>query len=240
MIRLARRSRRLSTSFSIRISQCCAGAFLTLLCLHSHSLANGVDVDGFLSEFESRRGEVSTFSARFVQKRTLQLFDEVKVSTGTILYKAPRRMIWKYVEPDKTQMRILPDSVEYYFPELEQIEVYPTEKDGGASHFFFAFESSGEQLKKRFDVSIGRAGERLTRVDLLPRTESTASQLLGLTLWLDDADYLPRRIVVREISGDTTEIELSEIRVNETVGDGELEFDAPEGTQIIKNDSSGL
>jgi outer membrane lipoprotein-sorting protein len=40
--------------------------------------------------------------------------------------------------------------------------------------------------------------------------------------------------LIKELSGDITEIELSEMRVNEPIPDEKLKFDAPEGTEIIR------
>lgn len=219
-------------------SLCFTGVFL--LCLCHPAWANGVDIDGFLRELEMKRGKINTFSARFVQKRTLAMFDEIKISKGILLYKAPRQMIWKYTEPDKTQMRLERDSVAFYFPDLEQIEIYPADRNGGNANFFFAFEASADELKESFEVAAGAGGEELTRIDLTPRAGQAPSQLKGLTLWLDDSDYLPRRIFIRDTSGDTTEIELSEVRVNEPIADEDLQFDAPQGTKIIENEPGGF
>ena len=209
-------------------------AALIILCVGSLTLANGVDTDGFLRDFEQKRGEINTYTARFVQKKILTLFEETKISNGALYYRAPQQMTWKYSRPDKTQMRINRDSVSFYFPELEQIEVYPLDKGGGASSFFFAFEASADELKENFEISIGAAGEDLHRVDLSPKSGPLAQQLRGITLWLGKTDYMPRKILIRDISGDTTEIALSEIRVNEPIADDEIEFDAPEGTEIIQ------
>lgn len=200
-----------------------------------------MDVDGFLANLESRRGKMESYSARFVQTKTLDLFGETKISTGTILYKAPQRMIWKYQTPDRTQMLLERESVSFYFPELEQIEIYPVERGGGASGFFFAFEAGAEELKEGFEISIGAStDEKTNRVDLAPRAGSIADQVSGITLWLDRSDYFPRKIRIREISGDTTRVEFSEIAVNEPIADNEMQFDAPEGTTIIENDAGGF
>jgi outer membrane lipoprotein-sorting protein len=155
---------------------------LVLLCIDATSRADGVDVDRLLQDLEDRRGEINSYGARFVQKKTLALFDEEKISTGVMLYKAPRQMIWKYDTSDKTQMRIDGESVSFYFPELKQIEVYPAERGKGVSHFFFAFEASADELKESFEVFIGAVdNERLTRIDLVPKSDPIASELRDRT-----------------------------------------------------------
>lgn len=218
-----------------------ASAALGVLLFASAAHANGVDSESFLHTLEKQRGKVDTFSARFVQKKTLTLFDEQKTSAGVVLYKAPRRMIWKYETPDKTQMLVDGRSVSFYFPELEQIEVYPSEESAGASPFFFAFEATADEIKKSFDVSVACGGdERLSRVELSPKSDPLASELQSITLWLGESDYLPRRIRINEISGDVTDIGLTEVRVNEPISDEELKFDAPEGTAVIEAGPGGL
>ena len=208
---------------------------IALLCswVGSTVYANGTDVDGFLQNLEDQRKKVHSYAARFKQNKTFALFDERKTSTGEVLYKHPQQMLWKYETPDKTQMRIDGKSVSFYFPELEQIEIYPSRE--GASHFFFAFEASAEELMENFDVRIGAsADDRSYRAELVPKSEPLASELQRITLWVGKSDYLPRRVLIRELSGDSTEIEFFDIRVNEPLTDEALEFDAPETTEIIE------
>lgn len=229
----------LPSRFSIRFFPCIFVATLIVFSFHSGTYGNGMDVDGFLRDFEEHRGGVTTYSARFVQTKTLELFGETKVSTGSVLYKAPQRIIWKYEAPDRTQMRIERESVSFYFPELEQIEIYPAAQGKDASGLFFAFEATAAQLRDNFEISLGASEESVCRVELEPKSQSGALPVAGITLWLGRSDYLPRKILIREGSGDSTMIELSAIHVNEPIGDEEMEFDAPEGTRIIRNESGG-
>ncbi len=197
--------------------------------------ANGNPTDDFLRDFEKQRKIVTSYSARFVQKKTLALFDEEKISSGSVLYKAPRQMLWKYEVPDKTQMRIDEESVSFFFPDLEQIEVYTLEQSQGASYFFFAFEAAADELKENFDITVdAETADTVNCVRLVPKADPLASQLNGITLWLRKTDFLPQKIRINELSGDSTEIELSDIRANEPIADNELKFNAPEGTEIIR------
>ncbi len=198
------------------------------------------NVEDFLRKFEKERGKITTYSARFEQKKTLALFNEQKVSTGVVLFKAPHQMIWKYETPDKTQMRVAGQEVSFYFPELKQIEKYPPRGES-ATPFFFAFEATSHEIKQSFDVSVssGEAGG-LLQVKLVPKSEQLASQLQSITLWLERSDYLPRKILISEASGDTTMIELSKVSVNQPIAEKELKFDAPEGTPVIEAESGDL
>jgi outer membrane lipoprotein-sorting protein len=192
------------------------------------------DGNAFFEKLDEQRKNVQSFSARFVQKKTIIFFDEQKVSTGSVLYKTPRQMLWKYETPDKTQMRIDSEAVSFYFPELEQIEIYPVEQGDKASPLFFAFEATADEIKRTFEIAVVFADAGLCRVELFPKAETMAASLKSVVLWLDESDYLPRRIMVREISGDKTEIELTDVRINEPVADKDLTFNAPEGTPIIR------
>ena len=210
-----------------------------MLCLGSHAYADGVDIDRFLKDLEENRGKIETYSGKFVQKRTLELFGETRISTGNLLYKTPQRMIWKYQTPDVMQMRLTREAVSFYFPDLEQIEIYPSSENTGDSGFFFAFESSAAQMKKNFEITVSDGKNGAYRVHLLPKSETLSSRLTAITLWLDKSDYLPRKILILEKMGDSTLIELSDIKVNEPLGDDEMEFNAPEGTTIIEGGSGG-
>jgi len=210
---------------------------VAVLCFSSVVQANGVDLDSLLQDMQGHREKVDTYKAHFVQTKTLELFGRQKSSNGVALYKAPRQMIWKYAAPDKTQMRIDNESVSFYFPELEQIEIYPLKEGRGAS-FFFAFEATVEELEKNFTITDYSVCEGvLNRIDLYPKSDTVAPGLKSIILWLRIPDYLPEKILIREMSGDATEIELSDISVNIPLTDKELNFDAPEGTEVIRAES---
>ncbi len=214
-------------------------AGLIVFCSISLCLAKE-NVENFLRKFEKQRGKITTYAAQFVQKKTLAVFDEQKVSKGVVLFKAPHQMIWKYETPDRTQMRVVGEEVSFYFPELKQIEKYPP-RGGGGTPFFFAFEATADEIRQNFEISVS-PGEAagLIQVKLIPRSEQMASGLQSITLWLEESDYLPRKILISEPSGDTTVIEFSKVSVNQPIADKELKFDAPEGTQVIETDSGGL
>lgn len=209
-----------------------AFALLLLTASPRVARANG---NAFFEELEEQRKKVQTFSAQFVQKKTIIFFDEQKVSTGSVLYKAPRQMLWKYETPDATQMRIDSEAVSFYFPELEQIEVYPVEQGDKTSPLFFAFEATADEIKKNFEVAVvfDDVGG-LCRVELFPKAGTTTPNLKSVVLWLDESDYLPRRVLIREISGDKTEIELTDVHINAPIADKDVTFNAPEGTPIIR------
>jgi outer membrane lipoprotein carrier protein len=204
---------------------------------HLPALANGDSSQSFLEQFQEKRTKINTFTADFVQKKTLPLFDEEKISTGTVIFKTPYQMIWKYQTPDKTQMKVTNESVSFYFPSLEQIEVYRMNKSKGAAPFFFAFEATADEIRDNFTLAGPVASDGMKQVELTPKTEPLASQVTTVVLWLDESDYLPRKILINEITGDTTEISFSNIKVNQPVADEQLQFDAPEGTEVIEENS---
>jgi outer membrane lipoprotein-sorting protein len=149
-------------------------------------------------------------------------------------------MIWKYETPDKTQMLVTNKAVSFYFPSLEQIEVYRMDQGKGAAPFFFAFEATVEEIKENFIISGPAKNQGLNRVELLPKTDPLASEVKNVVLWLSEKDYLPRKILITEVTGDTTEITFSNIEINRPISDKELQLDAPEGTEVIEGDESGL
>jgi outer membrane lipoprotein-sorting protein len=199
---------------------------------------SGLSQQDFLEQFERKRKKVETFAADFVQKKTLPLFDEEKISTGQVLFKTPHRMIWKYTSPDKTEMKVTNESVSFYFPALEQIEVYRMEQGKGAAPFFFAFEATAGEIKENFTLAGPVGADGLQKVELHPKTDPLAAEVKSVALWLAEADYLPRKILIHEVTGDTTEITFSNVRINQLISDEELEFDAPKGTAVIEGNSS--
>jgi outer membrane lipoprotein carrier protein len=240
LIRSSRKFSRRAVPFPESLLSILIVAMMAMAFVDVGAEANGIDVDGYLRDFESGRGTIATYAADFVQIKMLTLFDETKVSSGRLFYKAPERMIWKYETPDRTQMRVERDVVSFYFPALEQIERCPLGDSGSASPMFYVFEASADELMKSFDISIGVGAEQVNRIDLVPKQDPLASQFERIILWLGKSDYLPRKVTIREVTGDTTEIQFSNIRVNEAITDEEMQFDAPEGTPVVECGSGAL
>ncbi len=226
--------------FSIRSVSACLISVLFLGWFNLSARADGQDAQGkFLEKFQQKRRNVATYQADFTQKKTLSLFGEEKVSSGEVLFKTPHRMIWKYQRPDRTEMLVTDKAVSFYFPSLNQIEVYKMTDGKGAAPFFFAFEATADQITENFSL-VGPVDEGgLERIDLTPTKDPLASEVKTVVLWLSNKDYLPRKILINELSGDTTEITLSHARINKAIADEQLDFNAPKGTEIIE-ESSGL
>jgi outer membrane lipoprotein-sorting protein len=52
-------------------------------------------------------------------------------------------------------------------------------------------------------------------------------------IWLDQADALPRRLDIEEESGARRTLDLSHLRVNQTIPDETFSFKVPKGVRIV-------
>ena len=190
--------------------------------------------DAFFEEFAKRRDAVKTFQASFTQRSITE--DEELISTGTVIYSNPRRLIFRYTEPDQVYMLDGERAYEYD-AELEQLQIFDLEDSPQAEAFYLGFENNLDRLREGFDlrllvdeVSGGYA------IELRPKPDDDETFFQRVTLHLRAGDSLPREIHIINDEESEVYISLSDAVVNGDVDPDALRIFLPEGTDIIEND----
>ncbi|MFA6240636.1 MAG: outer membrane lipoprotein carrier protein LolA [Candidatus Hydrogenedentales bacterium] len=200
-------------------------------------------VVAFLADFAQKRDHIQSLTARFFQENVTP--DETTPSSGEIIYIKPRRIMFRYADPEVTYL-IDGLRVYEYDAQLEQVQVYDLGDDPQAEALFLGFDSDTTRLQQAYDVALvdpekpdlGKHGLELTPKQK-PKQEDAepVTPLFNkVRLTLRDGDYLPSYIHVFNDNDSEVRISVTNVEVNPALDPKQTQLDLPEGTRIIQNE----
>ena len=169
-------------------------ASLLLLAFAAASLrANEADrlVDAWLDSQKN----VASWSADFVQTRSLKTFAQPLVSSGQVWFAAPDRFRWELGNPPQTIAAKNPGQLLVIYPKLQRAEKYPLDprqsgrwKDA-LSLLEAGFPRSREELESQFRIRQTRVLGDAAEVVLEPRSSAARRLMREVKVGFDTANF---------------------------------------------------
>ncbi|MBI4398796.1 MAG: outer membrane lipoprotein carrier protein LolA [Candidatus Omnitrophica bacterium] len=188
-----------------------------------------------LEQYESAKNTLEGMRAKFTQKKTFTLFEETEISAGEVWFKRPDRALWSYQSPHASTLVLNGDDSWTTLPGPRQVQKAAL-GEGAAERIFsiLGFGKSQKQLRDSFEVrELTTQEDGMKQLELAPKEDSVLRYYTRILVRLSGKDFLPRSILLYESSGDTTEIELTDIRTGENIPDSLFALKVPEGYQLI-------
>lgn len=193
--------------------------------------------DAFFSEFARKRDGIRTLEARFTQESVVS--DETIESKGTVVYAKPRRIVFRYDDPDPSYLLDGLRAYEYA-PDLKQCQSFDLEDNPQTKVFFLGFEQDATEFQKAYDVEVfdpENEPEGAKGIRLRPKTaDKDEAYFEQVTLYLRAEDYLPYRIHIVNDADSQVTIKVSDFVVNGDLGDHGAQLRLPEGTAVVDQD----
>ncbi|MCX6356491.1 MAG: outer membrane lipoprotein carrier protein LolA [Candidatus Aureabacteria bacterium] len=194
----------------------------------------GVSTEAILKKMESAGKTLSCLKADFTQVRTYALFDEKKESSGTILYKKPGMMVWKYNAPDNSAIYIKGKSALMYLPDINQVQKVSLAQDRKTESLLIGFGNTAEEITRNFTARSSTEPGGCHLLELTPKSEELKSQFQKLRLSIDPKRWVPVRSERFEQGGDRTVFTFSRVMTDVVLKDDLFEFTAPKGAEIVE------
>jgi len=197
------------------------------------------EFDAFFADFAEKRDRVNVLEARFSQMNVTP--EETIHSQGAIVYVKPRRIVFRYDEPEPGMTYLIDGVKAYeYEPDIRQLQGYDLEDNRETEIFFLGFDNNAEGLRKAYDVALFEPEnkEQGARGILLrpKKREKDGGFFEEVSLYLRDQDYFPYRIHVVNDAESSVVIEISDFTFNGPLDPAKTQIALPEGTRIIVND----
>ncbi|MFP4168314.1 MAG: outer membrane lipoprotein chaperone LolA [Desulfonatronovibrionaceae bacterium] len=201
-----------------------------LLCIPA---ANASSVaDRVQSKYES----LASLEAEFVQILTNAATEEQDKRTGRIYYSEPELIRWVTESPEKEVLIVGPKTVWDYFPEEDTAYKYPV-REILSSKTMLRFISGRANLKEDFKIEDQGREDGLAKLKLVPHEPET--NLVLAYIWVDEENWLVKKVLVVDFWGNGNELRLSGISLNPDLDDGLFEFSPPEDVLIQDNTKNG-
>lgn len=177
-------------------------------------------------EIAAIQGNIQTLRARFVQRRTLELFAEELVSRGGFYFKRPDRFRWDVDEPIRVSMIVTDGRI--LTKDGDGTHAHAVPLPVSAKEIAGLLTGSIEILRGLFDVQELAPIDGGERLELRPLQPTLARTVRAVTLDLAPREKYVRRIVLHEASGDRIDISFDDVEVNVSLSDGVFTFETDE------------
>lgn len=201
----------------------------------SRASANG-KLDEVLANMERVARTIKTIEADMLQeKRDMQIGGK-EVYSGRIFFlhdRACDKVRINYDRPAGQVVAVLCDEIDLYQPSINQM-IVTSRKAQASKNQEFSFIAtpykSVPALKSEYNISYIGDEQGAAKLDLVPKGKSSVQKL---TLWVDQASWLPTRYQVIEKNNVVTTFTLSNLKKNQKLSVDSKVKVAP-GTKIVR------
>jgi outer membrane lipoprotein-sorting protein len=163
---------------------------------------------------------------------------------GSIVVKVPKphefHMLIDFQQPDKKAVEIAGTTVQMYYPKTNEVQIYNFGKGHKAEVEQFlklGFGSTSKELRDAYTVTYGGpdtvAGEKATRIVLVPKSADLAAQFPKFELWISDTTGISIQQKVYEQGGNYSIATYSNMKLDPNIPDSAVKLNLPKGVTRI-------
>ena len=196
-------------------------------------LAGMQRLEALLERVKLEQRNLKTLEARFVQNQESDLLVEPERSTGTFSYAAPDRVRWEYREPNPVTVVIHGEEMTTWYRDLKRADKLKIGRYSNQVFKYLGASGNMQSLLEYFDVKLGTSSKQGEpyRLELTPRFQRIAKRLKSMTLWIDDATFLPVHLRYVEADGDTMEYRFEDLERNRRIPEDRYVLQIPKGVE---------
>jgi outer membrane lipoprotein-sorting protein len=163
---------------------------------------------------------------------------------GSIVVKVPKphdfHMLIDFQQPDKKAVEIAGTTVQMYYPKTNEVQIYNFGKGHKAEVEQFlklGFGSTSKELRDAYTVTYGGpdtvAGEKATRIVLVPKSPDLAAQFPKFELWISETTGISIQQKVYEQGGNYSIATYSNMKLEPNIPDSAVKLNLPKGVTRI-------
>jgi outer membrane lipoprotein carrier protein len=176
-----------------------------------------------------------SLSADFVQVINNPMIDSAE-SRGTLVQAGPAKLAMRFSDPPGEAIVIDGQHIWVYTPSTVPDQVLRLEAPNGGPVYGYNLlawflDRPAERYKPSFLRTEQRNGQPVDVIQLIPTVPDLPFS--KAVIWLDRGDGLPRRLEIQEQSGASRTLDLSHIRVNQSIPDRTFSFQVPKGAHVV-------
>jgi outer membrane lipoprotein-sorting protein len=167
------------------------------------------------------------------------VIDADTVDVGTVMMKRPKphdiRMLFEIKPPDPKQLFIDGKKVQIFFLNSLTVQEYEIGKYKSLLEqgLLLGFGSNSKELQNDYTISLGGpevvAGEKTTRLELIPKSQEMQAHLKRVDLWVSDQTGVPVQQKFYQPGNDYQVATYTNIKINPNLP--ELKLDLPKGVK---------
>lgn len=184
----------------------------------------GADSDALVGRWLSAQTNIQTWTAAFIQTRTLKSFAQPLSSTGQVWFAAPHRFRWELGKPAQTIAVRAAEEMLVIYPRLKRVEKYPFSDTKGQwketlSLLEAGFPGSRVELESRFKIASVLMQGDVCEMALVPKSAAARRMMPEIKIGFGTNDFLLRSTELRFADGSTMRNEFHAAKLNEAFAD---------------------
>ncbi len=185
-----------------------------------------------VEHFDTAQAQVQTLQCPFTLTIRRALLRTPSVTRGTLYLQGSEFAHFAFQAPEDLILHLTPNILISYSKEAHEAELLKIGIIKNANRKFLGLGQKLSYLSDYFQVALGEAknGSSTWLLALTPRTLGLRKRFQVLNLWVDRESWLPRQIQWVDRSGDSWQLELGALRVNQPLPPAVVGFRLPEGT----------
>jgi outer membrane lipoprotein carrier protein len=176
---------------------------------------------------EAHYRDLVDLTAKAVQKNFLKSVEKTQRFEGTLAIKRPGKLRLEYTNG---QVIVVDGSDAWFYSKKSSQAIRRTFRDFEQANIPVAFLLGAGAIRQDFDVSVPEA-DKPRMLDLVPKKAGAAMK--KLRLHSDEAGRITRMIVY-DRSGNTSDVQFSEVKEGVGLDDVQFRFKVPKGTEVIE------
>lgn len=208
---------------------------LTSFASHTAMAAADLTPQAVAQKIQETYAKTRTLRADFKQTTSSRMSERERQGAGTMILAKPGLMRWDYREPEEQVFVCDGQHISMYFAKEKQMMVSPA-KDYLESDVTYSFFTGKGDIVRDFVVAGPEEEDLLepnTTYQLKLTPKQPHAQIDFITLWVDRATFLLKRLKVTDKFGTVTDLIFSNVSTNEEAPDKIFKFTPPKGTEII-------
>ena len=209
--------------------------FIALIFVGSALNATASTEQEALDAIQKQYDSVKTITARFVQKSYVKTMNQTMEAKGEVLIKKPGEMKWVYNAPESQVLVSNAKVLWLYIPDDAQVTKVPVESIYSSNTPALFLAGKGKLTDSFNVVKVSTEKGQITVV-LIPKEEDNSVDRLALVA--NSKNYQIVGSTVYDKLGNKTEINFSDIRLNENIPESTFQFEVAEGVELLDYSSN--
>jgi outer membrane lipoprotein-sorting protein len=169
------------------------------------------------------------------------VINEDSVDAGTIAVKRPNphdiRVLMNFQPPNPRQVMIAGVKGAIYYPGMNTVQEYDLGKSRSLVEQFMllGFGSNSKDLESAYSIRLGGpetvAGQKATRIELIPKSQDVLEHLKRVDLWISDTMGIAVQQKLFEPGGDYLLATYTNIKLRLNLPDSAVKLDLPKSVK---------
>jgi outer membrane lipoprotein-sorting protein len=187
-----------------------------------------------VERFDAAQAKVDTLQAPFTLTMRRSMLKTPTVTKGILYLQGSEFAHFNFSPPEDLVLHLTPKELISYSPGSKEAEFLKIGVIKNSNRKFMGLGQKLSFLGEYFQIGLGQSKDVAGTyfLTLTPRTLGMKKRMQSLYIWVDHESNLPRQLQWVERSGDSWQLELGTIQVNQPLPQSVMSFKLPGGVSM--------